>query len=61
MIKQPANILVEILHHYSLLQPGGIVLEAGCGIGAQAKIIAGKNPETLFIPTDLSAAKSTLI
>jgi SAM-dependent methyltransferase len=30
------------------------VLEAGCGVGAQTKIIAAKNPDTRFLSVDLS-------
>jgi SAM-dependent methyltransferase len=53
-LNDQANTLDEILHHDTLFPPGGIVLEAGCGVGSQTKIIARKNPETHFISVDLS-------
>jgi hypothetical protein len=53
-LKDQANTLDEILHHDTVFPPDNIVLEAGCGVGAQTKIIAPKNSRTNFISIDLS-------
>ncbi len=49
-----ANCLSELLHHDSLFPGNSIVLEAGCGVGAQTKIVAPKNPDSKFISIDIS-------
>ena len=46
--------LENIIHYDSVFNPGSLVLEAGCGVGAQTRIIAPKNPETNFISIDIS-------
>lgn len=53
-LKDQAATLDEIIHSDSLFPKGSLVLEAGCGVGAQTKIIAKKNPETHFISVDIS-------
>jgi len=49
-----AQTLGELLHHDSLFPPGSIVLEVGCGVGAQTLILAKNNPQSLFTSIDLS-------
>lgn len=49
-----AKTLESILHNDSIFLKGNLVLEAGCGVGAQTKIIASKNPDTNFISIDIS-------
>lgn len=49
-----ANILADLLHNDSCYPPGDIILEAGCGIGAQTTIIAGMNPKSRFLSIDIS-------
>ncbi|MEL7161687.1 MAG: methyltransferase domain-containing protein, partial [Bacteroidota bacterium] len=49
-----ASSLTDFLHWDSVWDDGTLVLEAGCGVGAQTKIIAGKNPDTRFLAVDLS-------
>jgi ubiquinone/menaquinone biosynthesis C-methylase UbiE len=49
-----ANCLNELLHHDSIFPEHSIVLEAGCGVGAQTKIVAPKNPNSKFISVDIS-------
>lgn len=49
-----ANTLTDILHHDSIWKAGETILEAGCGVGAQTKIIAAQNPESQFISIDIS-------
>jgi SAM-dependent methyltransferase len=54
-----ANALVELIHHDTLFPSGSLVLEAGCGVGAQTKIIAAKNPDARFISVDISMESLT--
>lgn len=49
-----AEALESILHDDSTFFEGNFVLEAGCGVGAQTRIIASKNPGTNFISVDIS-------
>jgi ubiquinone/menaquinone biosynthesis C-methylase UbiE len=49
-----AVTLAELLHHDSIFEPGSKILEAGCGIGAQTVILAGKNPQCDFLSIDIS-------
>jgi len=53
-LKDQANCLSELLHHDSIFPQGSTILEAGCGVGAQTKIIAPKNPDSKFISIDIS-------
>ena len=49
-----ADTLDELLHHDSIFPINSKVLEAGCGVGAQTKIIAAKNPRCHFTSIDIS-------
>lgn len=49
-----ANTLTDILHHDSIWKPGELILEAGCGVGAQTRIIASQNPDSQFVSVDIS-------
>jgi SAM-dependent methyltransferase len=49
-----ANTLTEILHHDSIWKSGELILEAGCGVGAQTRIIAAQNPKSNFVSVDIS-------
>ncbi len=49
-----ANTLADLLHHDSFYPTGEVILEAGCGIGAQTTIIAGMNPKSRFVSIDIS-------
>jgi SAM-dependent methyltransferase len=53
-LKDQAATLDDIIHYDSLFPKDSLVLEAGCGVGAQTKIIATKNPDSNFISVDLS-------
>ncbi len=53
-LNDQANTLDELIHFDSLFKAGSMVLEAGCGVGAQTKIIAPKNPDSKFISVDIS-------
>ena len=58
-LNDQAETLDNLLHHDTLFNPGDLVLEAGCGVGAQTRIIAPKNPETRFVSVDLSVESLT--
>jgi SAM-dependent methyltransferase len=49
-----ADTLSRLLHHDSIFSPPGLVLEAGCGTGAQTVTLAQLNPECSFISVDIS-------
>lgn len=53
-LNDQADTLDEIIHNDSLFAEDSLVLEAGCGVGAQTKIISTKNPCTNFISIDIS-------
>ena len=53
-LNDQAATLDEIIHNDSTFATDSLVLEAGCGVGAQTKIIAKKNPGSNFISVDLS-------
>ena len=53
-LEDQANCLNELLHHDSVFPQGSLILEAGCGVGAQTKIVAPKNPDSKFISIDIS-------
>jgi len=55
-LEDQANTLDDLLHHDSVFPAGSRILEAGCGTGAQTKIIAPKNPDSRFISVDISEA-----
>jgi ubiquinone/menaquinone biosynthesis C-methylase UbiE len=47
-------ILEELLHTGTRFQSSEKVLEAGCGVGAQTRILARRNPEAIFECIDIS-------
>ncbi|MFH1154832.1 MAG: methyltransferase domain-containing protein [Pseudomonadota bacterium] len=49
-----ANTLTRLLHHDTRYPDGALILEAGCGIGAQTVILAANNPGARFVSIDLS-------
>lgn len=49
-----ATTLTELLHQDTRYSPGSLVLEAGCGVGAQTVALAQNSPETQFISVDIS-------
>lgn len=55
-----AELLAPILHADSNFAPGSKILEAGCGVGAQTKIIATKNPESELTAIDISSSSLAL-
>ena len=53
-LNDQADTLDSIIHNDTIFPDESLVLEAGCGVGAQTKIIAPKNPGSTFISVDLS-------
>ena len=53
-LNDQANTLDNLLHYDSLWNDGSLILEAGCGVGSQTKIIAPKNNKSKFISIDIS-------
>ncbi|MED5427111.1 MAG: methyltransferase domain-containing protein [Candidatus Neomarinimicrobiota bacterium] len=54
-LNDQADSLADLLHCDSIWDEGSIILEAGCGIGAQTKIIAPKNKNSKFVSIDISS------
>jgi SAM-dependent methyltransferase len=49
-----ADTLAALLHSDTVYPPGAMVLEAGCGVGAQTVILARNSPGAAFTSIDLS-------
>lgn len=49
-----AGTLIELLHGDTFYPPGVVVLEAGCGVGAQTIILAKNSPDASFLSIDIS-------
>jgi len=49
-----AETLTELLHHDTRYPADSLVLEAGCGVGAQTITLAKNSPATRFISIDIS-------
>ena len=54
-LNDQAKSISQILHWDSKWKEGSLILEAGCGVGAQTKIIAPLNPKSNFVGIDLSS------
>jgi SAM-dependent methyltransferase len=50
-----ASILSQFIHAGAHFAPHSLILEAGCGVGAQTIQLAMRNPETRFVSVDHSA------
>jgi len=50
-----ATTLTELLHADTGYPPGSLVLEAGCGVGAQTVILARNSPDAAFASVDICA------
>jgi len=51
-----AGTLVDLLHHDTRYPEGALVLEAGCGVGAQTVTLATNSPRARFLSVDISEA-----
>ena len=54
-LQDQAGTLAELLHADTIYSAGSLVLEAGCGIGAQTVTLAQRSPKARFTSIDLSA------
>jgi SAM-dependent methyltransferase len=53
-LSDQASTLEELLHSDTKYPPGSLVLEAGCGIGAQTVILAKNSPQARITSIDIS-------
>ena len=53
-LNDQADTLAELLHRDSVWEDGSVILEAGCGVGAQIKTVAPMNKNSKFISVDIS-------
>jgi ubiquinone/menaquinone biosynthesis C-methylase UbiE len=49
-----AMTLTELLHHDTKYPAGAVVLEAGCGVGAQTITLVKNSPQAQFVCVDIS-------
>ena len=54
-LQDHAGTLVDLLHSDTSYPAGGLVLEAGCGVGAQTVTLARRSPDARFVSVDVSA------
>lgn len=53
-LSDQAGVLDELLHGDTIFPEGSSILEVGCGVGSQTKIIAPRNPACRFTCMDIS-------
>ncbi len=53
-LQDQAGTLVDLLHSDTSYPAGSLVLEAGCGVGAQTVTLARNSPEARIISVDIS-------
>jgi SAM-dependent methyltransferase len=53
-LEDQAGTLVDLLHSDTVYPAGSLVLEAGCGVGAQTVTLAEKSPRARFVSIDVS-------
>jgi len=54
-LQDQAGTLVDLLHSDTSYPSGSVVLEAGCGVGAQTVTLAQRSPGARFVSVDISA------
>jgi SAM-dependent methyltransferase len=54
-LQDQAGTLVDLLHSDTSYPSGSVVLEAGCGVGAQTVTLAQRSPGARFTSVDVSA------
>jgi trans-aconitate methyltransferase len=55
-LQDQADTLVDLLHADTSYPAGSVVLEAGCGVGAQTGTLAARSPEARIVSVDISVA-----
>jgi SAM-dependent methyltransferase len=53
-LEDQAGALVDLLHADTAYPDGSVVLEAGCGVGAQTVTLARRSPGARFVSVDVS-------
>ena len=53
-LEDQSDILEELLHRGTEYKKGEKVLEAGCGVGAQTRLLSLNNPDTMITSIDIS-------
>jgi len=53
-LQDQAGTLVDLLHSGTSYPAGSVVLEAGCGVGAQTVTLAQRSPGAQFVSIDIS-------
>ena len=53
-LQDQATTLVDLLHSDTIFPNESLVLEVGCGVGAQTITLASKNPNACFVSIDIS-------
>ncbi len=53
-LKDQAATLSDLLHHDTIYPDGSLILECGCGTGAQTLIQTRQNPQARYISMDIS-------
>jgi SAM-dependent methyltransferase len=54
-LEDQAGTLVDLLHADTTYAAGSVVLEAGCGVGAQTVTLEQRSPDARFVSVDVSA------
>src|SRR4030081_3286566 len=54
-LQDQAGALVDLLHHDTAYAAGSVVLEAGCGVGAQTVTLGRRSPDARIVSVDVSA------
>ena len=54
-LEDQADALVELLHYDTSYPEGSLVLEAGCGVGAQTVTLVRNSPGARFVSVDIAA------
>jgi SAM-dependent methyltransferase len=54
-LQDQAGTLIDLLHSDTAYPSGSLVLEAGCGVGAQTVTLAQRSPHAQFTSIDVSA------
>jgi SAM-dependent methyltransferase len=54
-LRDQAGALIDLLHGDTSYPAGSVVLEAGCGVGAQTVTLAQRSPGAQFVSVDIAA------